>query len=82
MTHTDAAHGDDGEGSQDSCRADDPGETQEEDDTQDVLHAGQVHPDERPHLWDLRVDRHTNTCTRVKITLNDTKSLVDSHTLT
>lgn len=60
MTHTDAAHGDDGEGSQDSCGADDPGETQKEDHTQDVLHAGQVNSDEGSHLGDLGMDKHTH----------------------
>jgi len=53
ITHADAAHGDDGEGAQDSRCAHDPGETQEEDHTQDVLHAGQVDADESSHLGHL-----------------------------
>lgn len=50
VTHANAAHGHDGEGSEDSRRSDNPGETQEKDHTQNVLQAGQVHPDERSHL--------------------------------
>lgn len=58
-THTDAAHGDDGEGSQDSRCANDPGEAQKENHTQDVLHAGQVNSNEGSHLGDLGRDKHT-----------------------
>lgn len=60
MTHTDAAHGDDGERSQDSCCANDPGEAQKENHAQDVLHAGQVNSNKGSHLGDLGMDRHTH----------------------
>lgn len=59
ITYTHAAHGDNGKSAQDSCRTDDPRETQEEDDTQDVLHAGQVHPNECSHLGALGMDKDT-----------------------
>lgn len=61
MTHTDAAHGDNGEGSQDSSCANNPAETQKQNDTQDVLHAGQVYSDESAHLVDLRMGKHMHT---------------------
>lgn len=61
MTHTDAAHGDNGEGSQDSCSTNNPVETQKENHTQDVLHAGQVNSNESSHLGDLWVGEHTHT---------------------
>lgn len=66
MTHTDAAHGDNGEGPQDSSRANNPAETQKQNDTQDVLHAGQVYADECAHLLDLRVGKHTHTTCEIK----------------
>lgn len=59
MTHTDAAHGDDGKGAQDSCSSNDPSEAQEENDTQNVLHAGQVNSNKGSHLRDLQKKEHT-----------------------
>ena len=56
-TYTGAGHAHDGQRLQDARRANDPGETQEEDDPQDVLEAGQVHTHEGPHLRALEVER-------------------------
>lgn len=58
ITHTDAAHGDDGKRSQDSCCANNPGETQKENHTKNVLHAGQVNPNEGSHLGYLEMCRN------------------------
>lgn len=68
MTHADAAHGNDGEGFQDSCCADDPVETQKEDYAQDVLHAGQVNSNKSSHLGDLWMGKQKDT--RQQVTIN------------
>ena len=64
-THTAAADEDDAEGLQHASRAHHPGEPQEQDDPEDVLQAGQVHPHEGPHLGglDTHTDTHTQTTT-------------------
>lgn len=67
MTHADAAHGNDGEGFQDSCCANDPVETQKEDYAQDVLHAGQVNSNKSSHLGDLWTGKQTDTRQQVPI---------------
>ena len=49
-THARAAQADDSQRLQDAGGADDPGETQEQDDPQNVLEAGEVDAHEGPHL--------------------------------
>lgn len=56
-TYTRAAHGHYDKGLQDSRRSHDPCHSQEENHSQDILQAGQVDADKRPHLWTL--DRKT-----------------------
>lgn len=68
MTHADAAHGNDGEGFQDSRCANDPVETQKEDYAQDVLHAGQVNSNKSSHLGDLWMEKQKDT--RQQVTIN------------
>ena len=53
VSHRGAAHGDDDEALEDSSDANDPGHPEEEDDAQDVLEAGQVHPHQRAHAGSL-----------------------------
>ncbi len=73
-THTGAAQADDGQGLQDAGSADNPGETQKQDDTQNILKTGEVDTHEGPHLRALqrgvrreRKDnkREINMCTDV-----------------
>lgn len=52
-THTRAAQADNSQGLQDAGGADDPGETQKQDDPQNILEAGEVDTHEGPHLWAL-----------------------------
>lgn len=49
-THTRAAQADDSQGLQDAGSADNPGESQKQDDPQNVLEARQVDAHEGPHL--------------------------------
>ena len=53
-THTGATQAYNGHRFQDACCADDPGQSKEQDDPQDVLEAGQVDAHEGPHLRALR----------------------------
>lgn len=53
VTHTGAADEDHAEGFHDACDAHHPSESQEEDDTKDVLQAREVHAHEGAHAWGL-----------------------------
>lgn len=53
VTHTGAADEDHTKGLHDACNAHHPSESQEEDDTKDVLQARQVHTHEGAHTWGL-----------------------------
>lgn len=57
LTYTGATQADYGQRLQDSRSAHNPGETEEEDDAQDVLQAGQVDAHEGPHLRTLSTER-------------------------
>lgn len=56
-THTATAYEDDAEALQHPGISHHPGQPQEQDDTEDVLEAGQVNAHERPHLWRLEGER-------------------------
>lgn len=59
FTYTGATQADYGQRLQDSRGAHNPCETEEEDDAQDVLQAGQVDAHEGPHLRALSTERQT-----------------------
>lgn len=57
-THAGTAHGNNEEGLQDTGGPHDPRQPQEENHTQDVLQAGQVHTDEGAHARSLEESTH------------------------
>lgn len=60
-TYTTATHGYDDKGLQDACSSHNPGHSQEQDDPQDILKAGQVDAHECSHLWTLGEVKEQNT---------------------
>lgn len=57
VTHRGAAHEYDDEGFDDAADAHHPGHPEEQNHTQDVLQAGQVHTHQRPHPRSLQTHR-------------------------
>lgn len=55
-TYTATTYKDNAEALQHPSSSHHPGQTQEEDDTKDVLQARKVNTHKRPHLWRLRGD--------------------------